>query len=288
MTGGGAAVPLWVRVRFAHAAVQHLADARGLDVLHIKGEAIHPSLAAPTRRGTDADVLVRPSQAQRLLDALWAQGWQMHNTFETGSPFEHAAAMHHDLWGYADIHRLFPGVTVDPEHAFDLLWRDRSTMLIAGFICPVPALTGQVAILVLNAARSGWGQSDLRTAWEPASPQRVAEVRALVASLGAEVAFAAAMGDLDRFRSRRDYDLWRVITRGGTRVEEWRARIKAAPDRREALRIALRAPLVNTDHLAHELGRLPTRRDVARAFLHRARRGAREFVTMARGRVASR
>ena len=288
MIVGGAAVPLWVRVRFAHAVVQHLADARGLDVLHIKGEAIDPSLAAPNRHGTDADVLVRPSHVSRLLEALQAHGWEMRSAFETGSPFGHAAGMHHDQWGYADVHRIFPGVTVDPELAFDLLWRDRSKMLIGGITCPVPSLTGQLAILVLNASRSGWGRSDLRTAWEAADPRRAANVRALVTLLGAEVAFAAATGDLDRYRDRCDYDLWRVTTRGGTRVEEWRARVKAAPDRRAALRIALRAPLVNVDHLAHQLGRRPTRREVARAFVDRARHGVRELVGMAGQRRASR
>jgi len=283
-----APVPLSVRVRFAHAVVQLLADAHGLDVLHIKGEAIDPALAAPDRHGTDADVLVRPSHVALLLDGMRSHGWQMHNTFDTGSPFGHAAGMHHELWGYADVHRLFPGVTADPEDAFDLLWRDRASMPIAGVACWVPSLTGQVTILVLNAPRSGWGQSDLRTAWEAADPQRAADVRALVEALGAETAFAAATGDLDRHRGRRDYDLWRVITRGGTRVEEWQARIKAAPDRRAALRVALRAPLVNVDHLAHQLGRQPTRREVARALLDRARRGVREVASMARGRGAAR
>jgi hypothetical protein len=288
MIVGGAAVPLSVRVRFAHAVVQRIADADGLDVLHIKGEAIDPSLAAPNRQGTDADVLVRPSHIPRLLDALQAHGWDVYSTFETGSPFGHAVTLQHGLWGHADVHRHFPGATVDPERAFDLLWRDRSTVLLAGVRCAVPSLVGQVAILVLNAARSGRGPSDLKAAWEPATPQRRADVRALVAALGAEVGFAAATGDLDRYRDRPDYDLWRVTPRGGTRLEEWRARIKAAPDRRAAIRIALRAPLVNVDQLSHQLGRQPTRRDLVRASLDRARQGARELAAMARRRGSAR
>ncbi len=47
-------VPLPVRVELAHAAVQVLAEQAGVDVLHIKGPAVHPGLrssgahAAPT------------------------------------------------------------------------------------------------------------------------------------------------------------------------------------------------------------------------------------------------
>ena len=42
-------VPLPVRVELAHAAVQVLADRAGVDVLHIKGPAVHPGLR---RRGS--------------------------------------------------------------------------------------------------------------------------------------------------------------------------------------------------------------------------------------------
>lgn len=285
---GATAIPLRVRVLMAHAAIQSIVDTVGVDALHIKGEAIDRSLVARNRHGTDADLLVRPSHIPRLLDAMRAHDWGLQNTFDTGSPFGHAAGMHHDLWGYADVHRLFPGFTIDPEHAFDLLWRDRSTTLLAGVRCAVPSLVGQVTILVLNAARSGRGPGDLETAWESAAPQRVADVRALVAALGAEVAFAAATGDLDRYRDRRDYDLWRITTRGGTRVEEWMARVKAAPDRRAAIRIALRAPVVNVDHLASQLRRQPTRGDIVRAFVDRGRRGAGELAAMARQRWTAR
>ena len=87
------------------------------------------------------------------------------------------------------------------------------------------------------------------------------------------MAFAAATGELDRFRDRRDYDLWRVTIQGGTRFEEWWARIKAAPSIGEAARVALRAPLVNTDHMAALLGRPPTRPEIVREFAARPARG---------------
>ncbi len=277
MTSAGGSIETRVRPSFAHAALQHLADGCGADLLHVKGVAIDRSLTTPDRVGTDADVLVRPDHVDRLLDTLTANHWTVHTTFATGSPFGHAATLVHDQWGFADVHRLFPGITAEPTVAFERLWRDRGTKEIAGIECAVPSLTGQTLILVLNAARSSpHGAADLETAWEAAPPERQRAVRDLVAELGAEVAFAAATGDLERYRGARGYDLWRVTTQGGTRFEEWLARVKAAPTVGEALRLALRAPLVNTDHLAVMLGRPPTRMDVVREFFARPLRGVRE------------
>ena len=277
MTSAGGSLGTRVRSSFAHAALQHLADVCGAELLHVKGVAIDRSLATPDRGGTDADVLVRPSDVGRLLEALTANNWTVHTTFATGSPFGHATTLVHDQWGFADVHRLFPGISAGPTVAFDRLWRDHTTQQIAGVECTVPSIAGQSLILVLNAARSGAHAAvDLETAWNSAPAQRRQEVRDLVSELGAEVAFAAATGDLERYRGARGYDLWRVTTQGGTRFEEWLARVKAAPTPGEALRLALRAPLVNTDHLAVTLGHPPTRMDVVREFFARPIRGLRE------------
>lgn len=181
------------------------------------------------------------------------------------------------MWGYGDIHRFFPGIGAPPEVAFERLWRDRQVKEIAGIPCWVPSLPAQAVILVLNAARSqGARQSDVDAAWVSASPERRREMTELVADLQAEVAFAAGIGELERFRGAREYDLWRIESQGGTRMAKWRARIKAAPTNRARIRLVLRLPLVNTDHLAVVLGRPPTRRDVALEFFARPARGIAE------------
>lgn len=275
----GASAPLRVRVSMAHGVLAHLAARAGVDVLHIKGVAIDPELARPGRTGTDADVLIRPHHLARMQIAMAVNGWELTSSFTWGSPFGHAATYHHALWGYADIHRHFPGVTAEPEAAFARLWCDRGVRAIAAVPCGVPSVPGQILILVLNAARSAGTQSrqgDVELAWEAASADRRAEVVDLVSELGAEVAFAAGIGELARFRRRREYDLWRVASQGGTRIEEWAARIKAAPTVRERVRIALRAPMVNRDHLTVRLGRRPTRPEVVREFFARPARGVVE------------
>ena len=87
-------------------------------------------------------------------------------------------------------------------------------------------------MLVLNAAR---GRSDslqdLRRVWFDASAQERAGIESVVADLDARTAFDAAIGQLERHRGKRDYRLWKAVSENGTRLDEWRGRLSAAPDR---------------------------------------------------------
>ncbi|GAA1762309.1 nucleotidyltransferase family protein [Agromyces humatus] len=277
MNGSEVDVPLSVRLRFGHAAVQTLANTIGVDLLHIKGVAVDPSLRPGGYAGSDVDVLVRPSQVVALDRVLRRHGWRLYSTFEYGSPFEHAQTYLHDMWGYLDIHRFFPGIRVDPASAFERFWVDHHEVEIAGVGCSVPSVPAQAVLLVLNAARSRAGsRPDVQLAWREATAEVRAEIEALVADLDAPVAFAAATGGLDRYRGQRDYALWRIISQGGSRTSEWWARVRAAPSLGAALRVAARAPLVNVDHLSHRLGRPPSRAEILGEFFRRPARAARE------------
>jgi hypothetical protein len=278
VTEASAVVPARVRVAFAHAAVQHLADREGVDVLHIKGIATDDAVRRSEAGGTDADVLVRPVHVGALLAALERHGWHRENSFETGSPFGHAATYRHDHWGYADVHRFFPGLHVDPDAAFAVLWEDRLEKQLGGVTCPVPSLAGQALIQIANLARNTGalpGDPYLDRVLGDGSPL-AADVRTLVDRLDARIVVDAVLGRLDRHRDHPDYRLWRVTTQRGTRTEEWLARIRAARTLREKLRLAVRAPLVNTDHLRHTLGHEPTRWEITKEFFDRPRRGLLE------------
>lgn len=257
-------VPLAARLALGRAAVQTLAAGLGVRLLHIKGNAVDPGLRAAAAVGTDVDVLAHPAEIPRLHGALAAHGWELYSTFAHGSPFEHAQTYWHPMWGYLDLHRLFPGVRVDAAAAFERLWRTSGEREIAGVACRVPDPDAQLLILILNAARAGGVPgTDLAAVWDAAAARRRAAVYGLVDELEARVAFAAAFGRLDEVAGERDHLLWRVVAQGGTRVEEWRGRIRAAPSRRAAVRIAARAILVNPDQLRHRLGRQPRVTDIA-------------------------
>jgi hypothetical protein len=272
----GRAAPIAARVHLAHAVVQKLADDNAIDLLHLKGPAVLPGLRAEGRHSSDVDVLVRPSHLARLAAALESVGWEKRTDFATGSVFAHAANWWHDDWGWVDVHVHWPGVMVDAEQAFDVFARTRVLLPIAHRDCPVPDRTAQRLILVLHSARSG-GTSDVDHAWAAADPGEQDEVRKLAAELDAEVALAAGIGELELHRHHPTYRLWKHFAEGGSRADEWRARLAAATGLRAKARLATAALRVNRDHLRMELGRPPTREELRERQRLRLRRAVDEL-----------
>ena len=277
-------VPLTVRMLLGRAAVQVIGEDVEADLLHIKGNAVDTVLRARDAPGTDIDVMVRPTHVPRLHDALLRHGWVVYSTFTYGSPFGHAQTYLHPDWGYLDLHRTFPGIRLDPENAFDELWRDRAQREFAGTVAAVPSSNAQAVLLVLNDVRSRKAKRAMKR-WVDRPGLDRAEVMELVGRLDARVAFAAATGDLAKYRGERDYRLWKGIAEGSTRTGEWWARVRAAPTLREALVIVVRAPLANVERLTHQLGRSPTRAEVLRATAMRPARALRELSAGKRRRV---
>lgn len=277
----GRAAPIAARVHLAHAVVQKLADDRGIDLLHLKGPAVMPGLRAEGRQSSDVDVLVRPSHLARLAEALESVGWEKRTDFATGSVFAHAANWWHDDWGWVDVHVHWPGVTIDAEQAFDVLARTSTTLPIAHRDCRVPDRTAQRLILVLHSARSG-GTSDVDHAWLAAEPDEQDDVRTLAAELDAEVALAAGIGELELHRHDPTYRLWKHFAEGGSRTDEWRARMAAATGLRAKARLATAALRVNQDHLRMELGRPPTRDELRERQRVRWRRAVDELAKRVR------
>ena len=270
-------MPTTARVHLAHAVVQHLADTAHADLLHLKGPAVLEGLRDPQRTSFDVDVLVRPGHLARLIRALESHGWDRRTDFATGSPFAHAANWWHADWGWVDVHLAWPGARIPPEQVFDLLARPGATQAIAHVECPVPDRIGQRLVLLLHAARSP-GSSDKDWAWDRAPESEQESVRTLAAQLDAEVALAAALGELHLHRTDPDHQLWLHFSEGGDRISEWRARLSAAQGTRARVRLAVSLARVNRDHLRLELGREPTRGDVRRRQRERLRRAATELL----------
>ncbi len=273
-----ALIPVGLRVHLAHATIQALADDCGADLVHIKGPALDASLRATDadshalpRLSTDADVLVRPAHVTELLRSLARHGWDLVTRFESGSAFGHAATLWHTQLGYVDVHRHFPGIEADPREAFEVLWAEAHHIQLAHWPCRVPSVDAQRLLLVLHGARGGGlRNADVARVWTAASPQERARAEELARTLQAEVALAAATGRLADFTEYRTHDLWQHFAEGGSsRLAEWRARYKAARTWPERLSVLARASIVNTDHLAMELGRTPTRAEVAAEYAER-------------------
>ena len=279
-----APVPLRVRLRFGRAAVQVVADEVGADVLHIKGNAADSSLRPDEASGTDVDILVRPAHVARSTARC--------APVDGASTARSSTALRSVTRRPTCTTRGATSICTGGSPASAPRPRSRSSgcgptaqaVDFAGVACRVPSIAAQATLLVLNAARGARSGADLALSWTDASLDHRAAVEELVDALDAHVAFAAATGDLERYRGERDYRLWKVVSEGGTRSEEWWARVRSAPSLGEALRIAARAPLVNVEHLSIELGRAPTRREVAAAFFARPRRMIAEAWSAVRRR----
>lgn len=277
-------VPVAVRVRLAHGVAQRLADQHGVDVLHLKGPAADGSLRAPGRQSLDADVLVRPAHVDVLLEALLKRGWTRVSGFDEGSAFGHAFNLRHQYLGLLDLHRSWPGFGINATEAFDLLWRDAGGAELGHVWCPVPSLPAQRFILLLHAARSGGtAVDDQSRTWLDASEEDREVVRRLAKDFDAEVALAAATGELEQFRHHPDYRLWLHFSeRDPNRFNEWAGRFQSARGPRAKARVARAFVSVNPDLLREELGREPTRADYARANVHRARTAFSQAGILAR------
>lgn len=279
-------IPAGPRLRLAHASLQAIADDMRIRLLHVKGPALDQSLLQKDMTGkriergsTDADVLVDPRHARRFVKEVQKYGWQQYTTFMSGSPFGHAATMWHDQLGYADIHRYFPGVGISPRKAFDLGWKTRTAVELAHRVCWAPSVDVQRLILLLHAARSGGTKSgDLTPAWHEADDNTRARTRRLASNAKADLPLAAAIGELDLWKGDRRYDLWHQFSSNQphSRTAEWVARLKAASGPIAGAKIAIRSLFVNTDHLAMQLGRAPTRKEVWQAWFSRFRRAVDE------------
>lgn len=253
-------VPDQVRLRLAHGVLEHLAGSVGAPVLHVKGVALHPGLAAGRGRSTDCDLLVAPDAVDRLVRALERAGWEPVTSFAAGSVFGHAAALHHPLWGTVDLHRAFPGLDEDPRATFARFWAGREQVALGGRSCPVPDLDAQRLLLLVHAARDagGHGRHDVRVAWEDVDEAARSRVDALAAELGGVVPLAIATGRPERAAGRPGVHLWTALHEHADATTVWRARLRDASGPRERLRLLTEALRINPDHLALRLGHPPS------------------------------
>jgi hypothetical protein len=264
-------LPLEDRVRLAHALIESTATGVEVDLLHIKGYSAAPGLYAPGRESTDVDVLVRPAHVDALVEALHARGWRTVTTFRTGSVFHHAMTLWHDQWGYVDVHRAFPGVGVPAEEFFELLWEQQTTADIAGWPCRVPSREHHALMIALHAARDPYrGADDVTHLRSALTADQWERVEALAGVVGAHLGFAAATGRLDEWAAHPEHDVWEVMSHGGTRVELFRARWRAAQGAAERGELLRSLVVVNRDHLRMRLHREPGFADIAREVWARA------------------
>lgn len=273
-TTNAVSLPLDTRVRMAHALIAVIAEHAGLDILHVKGYAAPSGFYHAHRVSTDADILIRPSQAGTLVEILRQQGWTLVTSFRSGSIFRHAAALWHETWGYVDVHRSFPGIGIDEERSFDRLWQHRDSTTIAHKECNVPSSLDHAFLIVIHAARDAQrGQSDMNFL-RAFLAQDWSSVEARSFEFKSRTPFVIAASSPDehhQIASNSEYKLWISLSQGSDRVALLKGRLEATGSTREKLRILLGSLVVNRDHLQMQLGRPATTKDFLLELMNRAK-----------------
>lgn len=204
-------IPTALRVHLAHAVVQAVAVGAETDVLHVKGPAA-ASLRGE-RLSSDADVLVRPDQVNRFLDALRLHGWSQVTRLVSGGLLEHSTNWFHPQLGQLDVHVRFPGIRRAPSEAFELMWQEHLEAPIAHTACAVPNRSHHQLLLLIHAARNLQARdAEAEGIWAPLPAGDRDMVWDAARALGAEVALAAAVGGLDDFKDRPDYKFWAMAS----------------------------------------------------------------------------
>lgn len=283
-----------VLVTLAHGYVQLLADEYGVDILHLKGRAVDERLWQRSasgepgpRHSLDVDVLVRPAHVDRFVAALLAHDWHKVTGFVEGSAFAHAMNLRHRYLGNVDLHRWWPGFGLSAQEAFDRLWDEHlATREIANVRCTVPDLAMQRLVLLLHAGRTGGvAHADYDACWRTASVEERAEVRALAEQFDAQIAFAAAIGELEEHRGKPEYLLWRHFSRGSqNRWDEWAGRWRAARGLRGKARVVRGFVSINADLMRERIGHEPTTRDYVAEYGLRVRSAAVDVARSVRRR----
>lgn len=272
--GEETSAPLPARIRLSHAYFQRLANLNAIDLLHVKGYAFGEEVYRPGRYSTDVDLLARPAHISRFLYLLEQEGWRSLTSFKSGSIFEHATTLYHPSWGLTDIHLYFPGLSLkNHEAAFSRLWDQKRTKEVAHFSCFVPSLVDCRNIVVIHGARSSAQvHPDVQYLQEQLSRAEWDEMRRRIIEFDAEIAFDAALGQVERHSSHPDYLVWKTMQNTQVTPLQWWARIKRAEGIRSKLRIIMQIIFVNEDHLAMQLGHKPSAQEIRESFFKRFER----------------
>ena len=282
------APPMKVRLRFTHALMESFAQASNTRILHIKGVALHSSLAAGRHSSSDADILVDPSRVLPFVQHMVDHGWQRRSHFESGSVFEHAAAYYHPVWGTVDVHRSWPGLDADPCATFDAWYEESTRMSMAGHDVKVPSLLDQRLLLLLHAARDPQGRTshDFNKAWAEVPDGERADIEQRAAELGGSVPLMILTDEGDGRRralveNAEGFHLWEAMGRGANPTEVWTALVRDAHGPAAKARIVMSALRVNRDHLAVRLGHEPSPQEIRTEWRERLGRGVRRLATLA-------
>ncbi|WP_290217848.1 nucleotidyltransferase family protein [Corynebacterium atrinae] len=240
-------MPLADRIRLAHASVEYLANQLEIRLIHFKGPLA--ALAFPSRPSGmgDVDILVDPARLLELVEALKSEGWQA-NEEPLYPELTHALTISDSACFRCtfDLHVRYPGITLGDQDAFEILWKHRTRLMLAGhrlFTLDKPA---HALILLLESARNmaenpGLNHLKREGVLSDIHPAHLVEMWSIAQELGATGALSSVIDSPTRSDAvARAWQL-RVSSPGGLTM--WWARINDASSLSRKLRLARAALL---------------------------------------------
>lgn len=143
-----------------YALLANVARENDIEIVFIKGPTMHAQGLRAREHSGDVDCWVRPGDDLKLADAMVPWGWTPLLSPFTGTGVVHSLTLRAGAWGCAiDVHSRFPGMTVPPLEAFDLVVAHSEKRVFAGMPCRTPDRVAHSIIGALHGMRPTVGRT---------------------------------------------------------------------------------------------------------------------------------
>ncbi|MEV4773886.1 hypothetical protein [Microbacterium sp. LWH12-1.2] len=167
---------LSVHHELVYALIAKVASQLEIEVLFIKGPALHVQGLRVREHSGDVDCWVRPGDDLLLAEAMRAWGWTPMYSPLTGTGVAHSLTLNPGGWGCAiDVHTRFPGMTIEPMRAFDRVRLSAEKWTFASREVDLPSTAVHAVIAALHDVRPIAGRP-------PSAVQRAGAQHALAAA----------------------------------------------------------------------------------------------------------
>ncbi|MFV9426880.1 nucleotidyltransferase family protein [Microbacterium sp. S1037] len=137
-----------------YALVQRVAASLGIRCVFVKGPALHHQGLREREHSGDVDVWCDPARWDELAAALAPWGWEREPDPWRGTSVHHTATMTPTSWGCEiDIHRRFPGLTLDDSEAFEAVFATTTHVRYAGVAVAVPTTDAHAVLAAVHVVR---------------------------------------------------------------------------------------------------------------------------------------
>ena len=148
-------LPLMDGVMLAMATAEHIGKKSSVRTLFVKGLSLS---AHDLRHGhcpTDVDALVDSALMAAFVTKAGELGWVRRQETDGGRRTSwHSIALNQPNWpNDIDVHSEFPGLLVGRNRAFEILWRDRQPMTVAGQQVWIPDRASSIVIWALHSLK---------------------------------------------------------------------------------------------------------------------------------------